>query len=204
MKLTHLLTLTAATLTTAHAAPITFDFKDPKGVNNVVFQLDAPLESINGTANGISGTVTVDPENPETVTGKIVVSTASLTVPNPLMQEHLLGEKWLNARANPEISFEVKKISDVEKDGMKGEADVTGIFTLNGVSKEITVDAKVTYLPGKLADRTGGKMEGDLLVIRSEFEIRRSDYNIQPGQNTDKVAEEIEISLSIAGAAPKK
>lgn len=204
MKLTHLLTLTAASLTAAHATPITFDFKDPKGVNNVVFQLDAPLESINGTANGISGTVTVDPENPESVTGKIVVSTASLTVPNPLMQEHLLGENWLNAKANPEISFEVKKISDVEKDGMKGEADVTGIFTLNGVSKEITVDAKVTYLPGKLSDRTGGKMEGDLLVIRSEFDIKRSDYNIQPGQNTDKVAEEIEISLSIAGAAPKK
>jgi len=204
MKLTHLLAITAASLTAVQAAPLTFDFKDPKGVNNVVFKLDAPLESINGTANGVSGTVTVDPENPGAATGKIVVTTASLTVPNPLMQEHLLGENWLNAKTNPEITFEIKKISDVEKDGTKGEADVTGIFTLNGVSKEITVDAKVTYLPGKLADRTGGKMEGDLLVIRSEFDINRSDYNIQPGQNTDKVAEEIEISLSIAGAAPKK
>lgn len=204
MKLTHLLAVTATTLTAAQAAPLTFDFKDPKGVNNVVFKLDAPLESINGTANGVSGTVTVDPENPGTATGKIVVTTASLTVPNPLMQEHMLGENWLNAPANPEISFEIKKISDVEKEGSKGKAEVTGTFTLNGVSKEITVEAKVTYLPGKLADRTGGKMEGDLLVIRSEFDIKRSDYNIQPGQNTDKVAEEIEISLSIAGAAPKK
>ena len=29
------------------ADPIQFDFKDPKKVNNVVFLLDAPLESIN-------------------------------------------------------------------------------------------------------------------------------------------------------------
>ena len=29
------------------AAPQTFDFKDAKGVNNVIFKTDAPLESIN-------------------------------------------------------------------------------------------------------------------------------------------------------------
>lgn len=192
----------ATTLSAVQAAPITFDFKDPKGVNNVVFKLDAPLESINGTASGVSGTVTVDPENPGSATGKIVVTTESLKVANAMMQEHMLGEKWLNAKANPEISFEIKKISDIEKDGTKGEADVTGIFTLNGVSKEITVEAKVSYLPGKLSARMPGK-EGDLLVIRAEFEIKRSDYNIQAGQNTDKVADEIELELSIAGSAPK-
>ena len=31
----------------------TFDFKDPKGVNTIIFQLDALLESINGSAGGI-------------------------------------------------------------------------------------------------------------------------------------------------------
>ena len=46
------------------AAPLTFDFKDPKSVNNVVFKTDAPLESINGTATGVSGTVTFDPADP--------------------------------------------------------------------------------------------------------------------------------------------
>jgi len=205
MKLSHLLPLTLATFTLpAFAEPLTFDFKDPKTVNNVVFKLDAPLESINGTATGISGTVTVDPAKPGEATGKIVVATDSLTVPNPIMRGHLLGEKWLNAKAHPEITFEIKKISDIEKDGNKGEADVTGIFTLNGVSKEITVEAKVTYLPGKLADRSPDKTPGDLLVIRSNFKIKRSDYNIQPGQNLDKVSDEIDLSLAIAGGAPKK
>lgn len=203
MKLPLVLTAACA-LTAAQAAPLTFDFKDPKGVNNVVFMLDAPLESINGTANGVSGTVTVDFDHPETATGAIVVTTSSLVVPNPLMREHMLGEKWLNAKAHPEIRFEIKKISDIEKSGNKGKADVTGVFTLNGVSKEITVEAKVNYLPGRLAERSPEKTPGDLLVIRTDFTIKRSDYNIQAGHDLDKVADEIEIELAIAGAAPKK
>lgn len=56
MKLTHILPLVSLA-TAVCAAPQSFDFKDPKGVNNAVFKLDAPLESINGSASGITGTV---------------------------------------------------------------------------------------------------------------------------------------------------
>ena len=95
MKLTHIIPLLTLT-TAAFAAPQSFDFKDPKGVNNVVFKLDAPLESINGSASGITGTVSFDAENPAATTGKIVVAANTLTVPNPMMKEHLHGEKWLD------------------------------------------------------------------------------------------------------------
>ena len=50
-KILALLTL-ASVISAATAAPQSFDFKDPKGVNNAVFKLDAPLEAINGSANG--------------------------------------------------------------------------------------------------------------------------------------------------------
>jgi polyisoprenoid-binding protein YceI len=79
----------------AVAEPETFDFKDPKGVNNVVFRTDAPLESINGTATNIAGTVTFDPAQPELLKGKIVVKAISLHVPNAMMQGHLQGAQWL-------------------------------------------------------------------------------------------------------------
>lgn len=188
---------------TASAAPLTFDFKDPKGVNNVVFKLDAPLESINGTAAGVSGTITTDPANPANVKGRIVVDAASLQVPNPVMNEHLHGEKWIDSKTHPEIVFDLKEVTNVKREGDKGTADVKGTLSLKGVTKEISVPVSVTYLPGKLRAR-GGDVDGDLLVVRSNFTINRSDFGIQPGQNTDKVAEQIELSLSIAGAAPKK
>jgi polyisoprenoid-binding protein YceI len=181
----------------------TFDFKDPKGVNNVTFTLDAPLESISGTTNGISGTITLDPENPTEVTGKIIVDAKSLRVPNAVMQDHMLGDGWLDTEAHPEISFEVSEILNRQKDGPSGTAEVTGVFSLKGISKKITAPVKVTYLPGRLADRTGGSTEGDLLVVRTTFTFSRSEFGIKPGENLDKVSDTVTVSLAIAGAAPK-
>ncbi len=187
----------------ALAAPMTFDFKDPKGVNHAVFLLDAPLESISGTAHGISGKVEFDPAHPGALHGKIVVEAASLHVPNPMMKEHMHGKDWLDVAHHKEISFEVTRVANVKTTGAETTADVTGKFTLKGVSREITVPVRLTYLPGKLADRTNGRMQGDLLVVRSQFKIKRSDFGVNPGAPTDKVADEIELTLSLAGAAPR-
>src|SRR3954470_7859969 len=96
------------------AAPIEFDFKDPKGVNNVVFKTDAPLESINGTASGISGTVTFDPENPTATRGRIVVAANTLHVGNPTMKEHLHGNMWMDVTKFPEITFELASFKNVK------------------------------------------------------------------------------------------
>lgn len=184
------------------AEPETFDFKDPKGVNNVVFKLDAPLESINGSASGISGTVNFDPENPASLQGKITVTVASLTVPNPMQKEHLHGPNWLDAEKFPQITFEAKSLANIKTVDNVTTGDLTGTFTLKGVSKDLTTPVKLTFLKDKLAARVP-KLKGDLLVIRANFAINREDYNIQPGQYEDKVSTTIDLSLSIAGAAAK-
>lgn len=201
MKLTHIIPLTVLSLATAvYAAPQSFDFKDPKGVNNAVFNLDAPLESVNGSANGISGTVTFDPENPGATIGKIIVASETLTVPNPMQKEHLHSANWLDVAKYPEITFEAKSLSNVKTDDNVTTADVTGTFTMHGVSKEITVPIKLTYLKDKLSARVPN-MQGDLLVIRSNFSVNREDFDIQKGQFEDKVSPTINLTLSIAGAS---
>ena len=199
MKLHHLIPLVCFA-TAVYAAPQSFDFKDPKGINNAGFRLDAPLESINGSANGISGTVTFDPENPATTTGKIVVASESLIVPNPLQKEHMHSDKWLDVATYPEITFEAKSLANVKTEGNKTTADATGIFTLKGVSKEITIPVTINYLKDKLGERVPN-MKGDLLVIRANFSINRNDFNIQKGQFEDKVSDTIDLSLSIAGSS---
>jgi polyisoprenoid-binding protein YceI len=186
----------------ALAAPQTFDFKDPKGVNNVIFKTDAPLESINGTATAVSGMVTFDPANPKETKGKIVVATSSLNVPNSMMKDHLHGEQWLDVKKFPEITFELKELKNVKTNADVTKADAVGTFSLHGKSKEISVPVILTYLKDKLSARVPG-MKGDLLVIRGNFEIKRSDFGINPQGPADKVSNEINLTLAIAGASPK-
>src|SRR5688500_17875236 len=93
----------AAFTSATFAAPQTFDFKDPKNVNNVVFRTDAPLEAISGSASGVSGKVTFDPANPAATKGKIVVDTKSMTVQNKMMNEHLHSPMWMDIAKYPEI-----------------------------------------------------------------------------------------------------
>ena len=187
-----------------HAAPTSFDFKDPKGVNALGFSLDSVLEPIAGTAGGVAGTVSFDPSNPAATSGKIVVATKSLVVPNATMTEHLLGGQWLDAAANPEITFQLSKLDGVSTAGNITSATATGKFTLKGVTKDIKVPVKLTHLADAFGKRINKpEVKGDLLVLRGEFMIQRGDYGIQPGKNEDKVNPEIKITIAIVGSAPK-
>lgn len=202
---THLLIATiagTAFVAALHSAPTSFDFKDPKGVNNIVFLLDAPLESINGTATGITGTAVFDPENPAAITGAITLDVKSIRVPNDTMQEHLAGERWMDVGKFPTIVFEVTGTANARTSGDTTEADLTGNLTVKGVTKPVTVPARLTFLKGKLKARGGSNVDGDLLVVRSSFSIKRSDYGINAGQQLDKVADDIRLTLSIVGIAP--
>ena len=196
--------LSLAIAGSALAAPLSFDFKDPKGVNTIQFHLDSLLEPIAGTASGVTGAVSFDPANPGATAGKIVVAASSLTVSNSMMTEHLQGDNWLDVANNPEITFELGQLTDVQTTGNTTSATATGKFTLKGVTKEISVPVRLTHLAGAFGKRINKpEVGGDLLVIRGEFTINRADYGIQPGKNEDKVNPDIKLTLAIVGGAPQ-
>lgn len=196
--------ISAALVSAAIAAPQSFDFKDPKGVNAIQFHLDSILEPISGTANGLTGTVSFDAANPGATSGKIVVAASSVTVSNTTMTEHLHGKNWIDVAGNPEITFEITKLANVSTKGNDTTADATGNLTLKGVTKEITAPVKITFLADSFGKRLNKpELKGDLLVVRSEFMIKRGDFGIQPGKNEDKVNPEVKLSLAIVGGAPR-
>jgi polyisoprenoid-binding protein YceI len=177
-----------------------FDFKDPKNVNNIIFQMDAPLESINGSGDKISGNVTFNPEKPELTKGKIILESASLHVGNPVLKEHMHGKDWLEVDKYPTISFSLHKLHEIKKDGINYSAQAHGKMNIRNVTLDMKIPVKITFLKGMLVKRN--RVEGDLLVIRSKFTVKRDDFNIQAGNNLEKVANQIEISLNVAGAHP--
>lgn len=107
----------------------------------------------------------------------------------------------MNVAKYPEISFEVSNSKNVKTEAGVTTADVAGTMTIKGISKTISIPIKMTYLKDKLKARTG--KDGDLLVLRSSFSVKRSDFGINAAKMEDKVSDEIELNLSIAGAAPR-
>lgn len=183
------------------AAETTFDFKDPKEINALTFLLDSALEPIAGWASGISGGVRFDLDAPEKISGTVAVETSSLTVALPMMTDHLRSPDWLDVAKHPRIEFTFKRVTEVKSTQWNVfDLTVVGDFSCHGVTKELTVPVQARFLPDKFRSRYRSPgPEGDLLILRSEFTIRRSDFNIKPGKMSELVAEEIQIRLSIVG-----
>ena len=179
---------------------IQFDFKDPKGVNSILFHLDAPLESISGSGNDILGTVHFDPKKPKIIRGEIILKTKSLHVGNPVLKEHMHGENWLNATKFPEIKLSFDSMSNVKRDGVNINGLINAKMTIRNITLSMPIPVQISFLEGLLEKRN--RVPGDLLVVRSKFSVKRDDFEIQKGENLDKVANEIEIILNLAGSAP--
>lgn len=193
----------AAGVSLAQGPSFTFDFKDPKGVNAVSFLLDSPLEPIRGLASGVSGAVTFNPQKPEQLTGYLAIAADTLKFPNEKMAEVARTEPWLNVAKYPSITFKARSVSRamvIQPNVF--QLDVKGLFTCKGITQELTVPVRIHYLPDRLGERLDGA-QGDLLLVRAEFDIQRVDFNIKPDLGFTEVANKIQIQVAIAGARRK-
>jgi polyisoprenoid-binding protein YceI len=183
------------------AAPRAFDFKDPKSINSVLVVLDSPLEPLFATLTGVSGTLRFDPEDPKKTSGKIQVEAGTVQFPNPGFTATARGPDGFDAERHPTITFSVKEVRNarVVSPGVYAGV-VVGDFTLRGVTKEVSADAKVSYLPGKGQERN--HRAGDLLVLRSTFKLKRREFGIRPRMGDNLVPEEVEVRVALTGVAP--
>lgn len=178
----------------------TFNFEDKNGRNQVSFFSTTPLEDINGTANGIGGSVTFDVDNfAKTLKGKLTVQVASMNTGIELRNHHLQSSNWLDAAKYPEISFEIKFIFDMKQTAdNKLEFNVKGDFTLHGITKEVIAKADATYLDEN--EQTRKRAPGDLLGVRAKFTVNLSDYGVDNAIIGNKVSEKIDVGVSVVGS----
>ncbi|MCB9728086.1 MAG: YceI family protein [Deltaproteobacteria bacterium] len=174
------------------------------GLNRVVFENDAPFEVITGITNAVSGEVKVDLANPSMATGTVSIPVDSIKTGIPTRDEHLQGEQWLDAKAHPQITFEIDKIdtkAKALKPGEKVEATVHGKITIKGVTKPVKAKAFVTYR--KATEETKKVwIKTDVLVIRAVFTLNIRDFGIIPPEHLAgvKVADQVEVKVSLSPA----
>jgi len=182
-----------------------FNVNDPVGRNSVTFNSSAPLEDIVGTTGDIVGYLVFDPQNPQKGGyGELRVSVASIKTGIPTRDEHLRSADWLDAEKYPQVIMKISKLSDVKK--FKETAgsvtyDITAQaeFTLRGITKPISVQGRITFM--KVSETTKNRLPGDILAVRSSFNIALADYGIAGPKGMEligsKVGESIAISVSL-------
>jgi polyisoprenoid-binding protein YceI len=198
--LTLLLGAVFATAFSARAADVArpFDLKDEKGVNAVTYSIPDSLEPYSGFSNDVRGQVLLDLDKPEAATGKVVIGMKALNGSNSFMAESMKGGWCLDVEKYPEATFEIVKFEPTEKSKTQVSGQVTGDFTIKGVTKRITVPAKAVFYADKLSEREGGERKGDVLVLGTDFTFDRRDYKIGTSVGPEMVGNEIKISLHVA------
>ena len=177
----------------------TFNFLDKKERNQATFFSTTPLEDVTGLSNDVKGKVTFDVSDIKTLKGSISIGTGSLKTGIDLRDEHLRSKNWLDAENYPEITFTIKKVNDfkVLADN-KLEVEVSGDFSLHGVTKEVVANVTLTYLDE--SEQTKQRAPGDLLGVQAKFNIVLSDYDVENMIVGQKVSDSIEVSVNIVGS----
>ena len=177
-----------------------FDFKDSKERNQATFLSEARYENINGLTNDVWGKVSFDTKDiKSTLTGEITISASSIKTGIEKRDEHLRSVSWLNSEKYPNITFkikEVKRVDLVEDNLLKIVA--LGEFYLHGKTNLVYANATMKYTPEN--DVTKTIMQGDLLSIIANFEIKLSDFGITNSLIDNRVSDKIEITANLLGS----
>lgn len=145
-----------------------------------------------GIFGDITGTLTLDPKNPNASKVDISIPVSKVTTASAGLTAHLLragkdgGKPDFFGAAPADAKF---VSTSVVANG--SEAKITGNLTLNGVTKPVTLDAEFTGA-GK-PPFPGGK---DTVGFEAETKIKRSDFGISTG--IPFVGDEVELEITVA------
>jgi polyisoprenoid-binding protein YceI len=138
------------------------------------------ISSLWGRFNDITGTFTYDPANIGASSITVEIDPASLDTNHEARDTHLKSSDYMDVAKFPKAGF----VSSAIADKGDGKLEVTGDFTLHGVTKQITFPAVRTG--------EGETPFGDYRVgFEGEAVIDLADYGI-------KVAPKSELSLVLA------
>ncbi|WP_253383984.1 YceI family protein [unidentified bacterial endosymbiont] len=142
-----------------------------------------------GTFKDFDGTFSFDEKNPASDKVSVTINTNSVDTNHAERDKHLRSAEFLNVSKFPQATFTSK---EVKKEGDK--LDITGDLTLNGVTKPVTLDAK---LIGQGDDPWGGKRAG----FEASGKISLKDFNITT--DLGPASKDVELIISVEGVKQK-
>ena len=141
-----------------------------------------------GRFDQISGDISYDEANPAANKVSVSVKAASVSTKVPKMEEHLRSPTFFDVVQYPTLTF----TSTAWKKTADATFDVTGDFTLHGVTKSITIKVVRTGLGEHAYTKKA------LVGFESIFSIKRSDYGMK--EMIGPVGDDIAITIELEAA----
>ena len=158
--------------------------------SEVTFRVRHFVAKVAGRFDDFSGTITIVPGKPAASAVDFTIKTASINTANTNRDTHLKSADFFDAEKNPEITFKSTKIAPVDADTF----NVTGIFTMHGTAKEITIPVD---FGGTMIDQRGTETAGFSLTTK----LNRKDYGIVYNQTLETgglvLGDDVEITVNI-------
>jgi polyisoprenoid-binding protein YceI len=175
--------------------------------SRATFKSDAQLETFvgNTAAEGVAGTLTVDPARPQAASGTIKVDMNLVRTGVDKRDADMRGKNFLDTEveANRWVTFEMKsvEIAGPLEPGKAIPAKVRGILTVKQKPVERLADATVTWIkltPEQVENQKRFGFTADNIKVRARLATTFTDHGMQvPQLLIFKVSNDIQLETDL-------
>jgi polyisoprenoid-binding protein YceI len=150
------------------------------------------VATVQGSMSGIEGTVDLDEQDVTKSKVNATLDAATINTNEPKRDEHLRSPDFFNTAKHPKITFASKSV----KAAGAGKLAVTGALTMNGVTKDVTLDVEgpTAAVKGMAGDQRCG--------LTATTTLNRKDFNINWNKALDGggvvVGEDVKVTLDLS------
>jgi len=155
------------------------------------------IATVRGRFGAITGTVTVDEQNPQSSKVDVAIDAASIDTRQEMRDNHLRSPDFFDVAQFPKLHFVSKRI---DGDPRNGEFRVIGDLTIRDVTREVELKAT---LEGEGKDpwgneRAGAEIQG--VLNRKDFDMK---FNQALGSGNLLVGDKVRVSLDVSAILKK-
>jgi polyisoprenoid-binding protein YceI len=197
-------------LATGQAHADAMSFKLLPNYSRATFKSDAPLETFvgNTAAEGVDGTLTLDPTRPQAATGSVKVDMNLVKTGIEKRDADMRSKSYLDTEveANRWVTFEVTgvEIAGPLEPGRAMPAKVKGILTVKQKPVERVADATVTWIklaPEEVEAQKRFGFTADNIKVRARFATTFTDHGLKiPAILFYKVSNDIHLETDLTFA----
>lgn len=146
--------------------------------SQIAFTIHQFVSTVRGDFHRFSGTIEVNREHPESSSVIARISVGSIDTKIKKRDQHLLSSEFFDAGKFPEIIFKSRSV----KQTGENSGDITGDFTMHGVTRPMTLHVKLAT-PG-----AGDSLPAHTRWIVTTDPVNRKDFGLTFGSATESIS----------------